>query len=395
MLQTVLIYLGSFVAVLSVVVVVHELGHFWAARACRIPVKSFSLGFGPQLIALRDKHNTVWKISAIPLGGFVSWIDDTDPTSTLPATEEQRDIDPAEARRRGYFRAQPIWARSFVTAAGPAANFVFSIFAFALLAFTLGDNVTDYSRIPARILSVEPNSAASAAGLRPNDIITSIDGQSVANFTELQLAVSHAPAGHALALNVQRGEDVLSLSATPTRRPGVATGILGVHGPNVLPSEQRIIRYGPLGAVAHGAGTTWNIVAMTVDYIGKVFTGRASGDQIAGPLGILSKTGEVASSALASQPPPGIPGGSIGVLVISLFSLSALLSVAVGFVNILPIPVLDGGHLLLYGVEALRGGKPLPPKAQELAFWTGVSVIVSLFLFATWNDITRSLPGMH
>ena len=382
LLQTALIYLGSFFVVLSVVVTVHELGHFYAARLCRIPVKSFSLGFGPQLAAVKDRHGTVWKLSAVPLGGFVSWIDDTDPTSTLPSSEEVREIEPGEARRRGYFRAQPIWARAFVTAAGPLSNFIFAIFAFSLLAMIGGHDVTDVSRIPARISAIAPHSAASTVGLKAGDVIVSADGHAIGSFIDLQRVVS-ASAGRELQLQVKRGGDTLTIAATPGVRAGATPpqGVLGVNGPLILPSEQVIARVGPVEALTFGATHTWDIVAMTGDYIVKVFTGRAQADQIAGPLGILSASGQVATASLSNPTPPGVPGGQ--------------LSVAVGFVNILPIPVLDGGHLLFYAIEAVRGGRPLPVRAQEVAFWTGVSVLVSLFLFATWNDITKHLPELH
>jgi regulator of sigma E protease len=152
-------------------------------------------------------------------------------------------------------------------------------------------------------------------------------------------------------------------------------------------------RFGPVEALGVGASNTWGIVAQTGAYIGAIFAGRESGDQIAGPLGIINVSGQVATSALTA------PGGGdswtdrLGMLGISLLGLAAVLSVAVGFVNLLPIPILDGGHLLFYAIEAARGGKPLPPAAQEWAYRAGFAVMASLFLFATWNDITRLLPG--
>jgi regulator of sigma E protease len=161
----------------------------------------------------------------------------------------------------------------------------------------------------------------------------------------------------------------------------------------VLPSERQVERFGPVEALGVGASNTWGIVAQTGAYIGAIFAGRESGDQIAGPLGIINVSGQVATSALTA------PGGGdswtdrLGMLGISLLGLAAVLSVAVGFVNLLPIPILDGGHLLFYAIEAARGGKPLPPAAQEWAYRAGFAVMASLFLFATWNDITRLLPG--
>jgi regulator of sigma E protease len=168
--------------------------------------------------------------------------------------------------------------------------------------------------------------------------------------------------------------------------------MLGVSGPLVLEQERVIERYGPFGALAAGAANTWEIVARTGQYIGAIFAGRESGDQIAGPLGIINVSGQVATSALSAPDDGGI-AAKLGLLALSLLSLAAVLSVAVGIVNLLPIPILDGGHLLFYAIEGVRGGKPLPAAAQEWAYRAGFAVMASLFLFATWNDITRLLPG--
>nr|HRK63659.1 site-2 protease family protein [Terricaulis sp.] len=234
-------------------------------------------------------------------------------------------------------------------------------------------------------------SAAAAAGLRPGDVILGANGQAITSFTALQTLVSAAPEQQ-LTLQVERDGALVELSATPQRNGN--RGMLGVSGPLVLESERVIERFGPLTALGAGAANTWDIIAKTGAYIGAIFAGRESGDQIAGPLGIINVSGQVATSALSSG--GGDDGGiaaRIGLLALSLLSLAAVLSVAVGIVNLLPIPILDGGHLLFYGIEAVRGGKPLPASAQEWAYRAGFAVMASLFLFATWNDITRLLPG--
>jgi regulator of sigma E protease len=391
-LQNILIYAGSFVLVLSVVVFVHEFGHFQVARWRGVAIDTFSIGFGKTLVSWRDKQGVEWKIGALPLGGYVKFADDADAMSTAPREKIESPEALAEARRKGLFHAQPLSTRSMVVAAGPFTNFVFSILAFALLALIMGRETTDPSSIPARIAAVSAQSAAAEAGLQAGDIIRSVDGTSTANFTELQAQVGPS-AGRELNLVVDRGGEQIQLQITPTRAAN-GRAVLGVTGPLPLDSERTIERFGPLEALSVGAANTWGIIAQTGAYIGGVFSGRESGDQIAGPLGIINVSGQVATSALSAGggDDAGI-GDKLGFLALALLNLAAVLSVAVGFVNLLPIPILDGGHLLFYGIEALRGGKPLPPSAQEWAYRAGFAVMASLFLFATWNDITRLFPG--
>ncbi len=388
-LGNILIYLGSFVLVLSVVVFVHEFGHFQVARWRGVAIDTFSIGFGKTLFGWRDKQGVQWKVGALPLGGYVKFADDADAMSSAPREKIDDPEALAEARARGLFHAQPLSTRSVVVAAGPLTNFIFSILAFALIALIVGRDATDYASVPARIASVAEGSAAAAAGLRPGDIIQGANGQAVATFTDLQTLVAASPE-RALALQIERDGAQITLNATPQRNGD--RGMLGVSGPLVLAQERVIERFGPLSAIGAGAANTWDIIARTGAYIGAIFAGRESGDQIAGPLGIINASGQVATSALSGPDDGGI-GARVGLLALSLLSLAAVLSVAVGIVNLLPIPILDGGHLLFYAIEAVRGGKPLPAAAQEWAYRAGFAVMASLFLFATWNDITRLLPG--
>jgi regulator of sigma E protease len=387
-LQDILIYGGSFVLVLSVVVFVHEFGHFQVGRWCGVAVKSFSIGLGSEWFGWTDKHGTRWKVSKIPLGGFVSWVDDTDGSSTRPATETDAALSVEEARRLGHFRAMPVWKRAAATAAGPLANFVFAILAFATIFLIDGRRAADIDAIPARIAEVSVGSAAANAGLQASDVIVSVDGVATPTFPALQSEISSS-GGRTVTLSVLRGDETLSLAITP-RRDGERL-VLGVRGPAVLPEEVTVRRFGPISAIGEGATETWRIIAQTGTYLGGVLSGRESGNQIAGPLGIINVSGQVASSALDA--PATDFGDTVRMLILSLVGLMAVLSVAVGIVNLLPIPVLDGGHLVFYAIEALRGGKPLPPQAQEWAYRAGFAAIASLFLFATWNDITRLFPG--
>jgi regulator of sigma E protease len=392
-LQNILTYVGSFVLVLSVVVFVHEFGHFQVARWRGVAIDTFSIGFGKTLLSWRDKQGVEWKIGALPLGGYVKFADDADAMSTAPREKIESPEALAEARAKGLFHAQSLTTRAMVVAAGPFTNFVFSILAFALLALVMGRETTDPNNIPARVASVAASSAAHAAGLQAGDVIVSVDGVTVRNFAELQAQVGPA-ADRQLNVVIDRAGAQQQLQITP-RRADNGRAVLGVSGPLPLQSERVIERFGPLEALGQGASNTWGIIAQTGEYIGAIFSGRESGDQIAGPLGIINVSGQVASSALSAGPDDTTIGDRLGLLALSLLNLAAVLSVAVGFVNLLPIPILDGGHLLFYGIEALRGGKPLPPSAQEWAYRAGFAVMASLFLFATWNDITRLFPGVQ
>ncbi len=395
-IQTLVLYLAAFVVVLSVVVFVHEFGHFQVARWRKVAIDTFSIGFGKTLVSWRDRQGVEWKIGALPLGGYVKFADDADAMSTGPREAINDPAALAEARKKGLFHAQSLTTRSMVVAAGPVTNFVFAVLAFAALALISGRDVTDPASIPARIATVHENTAAAAAGLQSGDIVRSIDGAAIANYDALRARVS-VSAGTPLAFVIERNGESIPITVTPTRaeaaQPGVEVGqgLLGVTGPLALREERTIEPIGVLEAFRIGGQNTWGIISQTVSYIGAIFAGRESGDQIAGPLGIINVSGQVASSALDG---PGDDwGAKIGTLGLSLLMLMAVLSVAVGFVNLLPIPILDGGHLMFYGIEAVRGGKPIPPAAQEWAYRAGFAVMASLFLFATWNDITRLFPG--
>lgn len=386
-LQYLLVSLLSFVAVLSIVVCVHEFGHFRVGRWCGIAVKSFSLGIGPEWFGWTDKHGTRWKVSTIPLGGFVSWVDDTDGTSTLPASSDDQALSTAEARKLGHFRAMPLWARAAATVAGPLANFIFAILAFGFLAFLTG-------RDPPRIDTVSPNSPASEAGMLAGDVVVQANGHDIRSFDGLRQVIMSS-SGRPISLVVERAGEQVAMAVTP-REQLMDTGdgrqtrqtIVGVgHTRDVALME----RLGPLGALAEGAWQTWDNVALTGTYIGQVLTGRAEPSQIAGPVGIFNASGQTATNALSV--PEATAWERAIMLALSLLNLAAFLSVAVGLANLLPIPILDGGHLVFYAIEALRGGKPLPPVAQEWAFRAGFAIMASLFLLANWNDISRLLPG--
>ncbi|HWA00843.1 MAG TPA: M50 family metallopeptidase [Caulobacterales bacterium] len=374
-LQHLLFSLLPFVVVLSVVVFVHEFGHFQAARWCKIAIDTFSIGFGKSLVKWRDRQGVSWKVGALPLGGYVKFADDADGVSMGPREQIDDPAAKAEARAKGMFHAQPVWKRAVVVAAGPFTNFVFAIIVFAFLLLMIG-------RDPPRIDEVRPGTPAAHAGLQQGDVIRALNGHAIESFRSLQMVMANSGA-EPIAVDYQRGAQRLSATLTPVPIEGrLALGITHQSDP------ARYERLSLLGALRGGAVQTWEFVASTGVYLYGMVTGRNSGGDIAGPLGILSASGKVAAGALAG---PQSPIDAAASLALSLLNFAAMLSVAVGLVNILPIPILDGGHLMFYAIEGLRGGRPLPPSAQEWAFRAGLAVMASLFLFATWNDITRHL----
>ncbi|MES1157131.1 MAG: RIP metalloprotease [Alphaproteobacteria bacterium] len=394
-LQQFLIAVPSFLIVLGIVVFVHEFGHFQAARLRKVAIDTFSIGFGKSLLSWRDKQGVTWKVGSIPLGGYVKFADDADGVSMGPREVIEDPAAKAEARRKGMFHAQSLLTRSIVVAAGPVTNFIFAIFAFAVLAL-IGRDITDYAKITPRVAVIQATPAA-AAGLHTGDIVTAIDGRAIHTWRELHDGAVQS-GGKPLSLTLLSPEHVArTVILHPQMRPvpdehGVTQQrwTLGVK-PYPLQNEIVVLRYGPVQSLAFGATQTWDIIAQTGTYMAGLVAGRNSGREIAGPIGIFTKSGEVAHEAVSAG------GDDVGLaaanLALSLLQLMALISVAVGFVNLLPIPVLDGGHLFFYLMEALRGGKPLSPVAQEWAFRAGLAVMASLFLFATWNDISRLLPG--
>lgn len=394
MIEGVLAYLLTsalpFIIVLSLVVFVHEYGHFQAGRWCGIAIDTFSIGFGRTLFGWRDKQGVHWRVASWPLGGYVKFRDDADAMSTGPATPYPTPEAYAEARAKGLFHAQPVAARAITTAAGPLTNFLFSVLAFALLALVLGRDVTPVADLSPRIDAVGAGGPAQKAGLAPGDVIVAIDGRAVSSFGAMQAAVRESP-GKTLTFEVRRADALVRVPvAIGTRKDIDRTGLerdigfLSVER-RTLPEERKVERFGPISALGVGAGQVWDIIASTGAYVGNVFSGRASAEHIAGPAGIFDTSGKVARSAVAGD--ATLLDKAAG-LALSLLAFAATLSVAVGIVNLLPVPILDGGHLLFYAIEAIRG-RPLSPRAQEIGFRAGFAMIVSLFLFATWNDLQR------
>ena len=381
----------AFVTVLTMVIFVHEFGHFQVARWCKVAIDTFSIGFGRTIFGWRDKQGVQWKIGYLPLGGYVKFQDDADPTSAMPV-EMPRDPEAlAQARARGLFHAQPPWVRALVAAAGPVSNFIFAIVAFAALAMVLGQPDKDLR--PARVDEIAANSAAAHAGVRQGDVIVAVNGAPVRYFIELPKLISDK-AGVPLTLSVRRDGAIANLKITPdtVREPvgeGPDTGVMKAFGRlGVLSSakagEVTIRHPGPIEALLFGARETWMRISSTGYYVANLATGRASPSQLAGPLGIAQISGQAAHSAVQQ----GTWIQRVANLCMSLIFVAAVISVAVGIVNLLPVPILDGGQILYCAIEAIRR-RPLEPKVQEFGFWTGLAAIGLLFVSATWNDLQR------
>ncbi|HEX5778241.1 MAG TPA: RIP metalloprotease RseP [Xanthobacteraceae bacterium] len=361
-------YALPFLFVLTVVVFFHELGHFWVARRCGVKVDAFAVGFGPELIGFNDRHGTRWKLCAIPLGGYVRFYGDDSAAST-PDSKTLAKMD--EAEKRVSFFYKPVSQRAAVVAAGPIANFILAIVIFSMIFMIFGRQVTT-----PRVDTVQPGSAAAEAGLQTGDMVLSIDGEPIKNFGEMQRIVSGSP-DVPLKIVVQRGASEVTLTATP-RRQEIKDNFGNTHRVGLLgvtrsTSREEVVteRYGPLESVKLGVAETWFVVERTLSYIGGIVRGTEATDQLGGPIRIAQISGQVATVSFAA-----------------LLHLTAVLSVSIGLLNLFPVPLLDGGHLVFYAIEAIRG-RPLSERAQEYGFRVGLALVLMLMLFATWNDIVH------
>ncbi|MGF9561933.1 RIP metalloprotease RseP [Neorhizobium sp. JUb45] len=358
-------YIIPFILVLSVLVFVHEMGHYLVGRWSGIRVLAFSVGFGPELIGYTDSHGTRWKISAIPLGGYVKFYGDEDAAS-MPGTDSLSGM--SDAERAQTLAGAKLWKRAATVAAGPIANFILAIAIFAVLFTVYGKVVAD----PV-VAEVRPDSAAQVAGVEVGDKLVALDGHEVATFDEVRRYVSIRPLVP-IIVTVEREGSRLDLPMVPKREEitdqfgnKVELGLIGIVT-NEQRGNFRVQQYSPGAAVIEGFKETGNIITGTGRYIANIFAGRMRADQIGGPIRIAETTGQMATL------------GFVAVL-----NFAAVISVSLGLMNLLPVPVLDGGHLLLYALEALRG-RPLNARVQEIVFRLGFALILTLMVFATWND---------
>jgi regulator of sigma E protease len=357
-----------FLVVLTIVVFFHEFGHFLVARWCGVKVVTFSIGFGPELLGFNDRHDTRWKICAIPLGGYVKFFGDENAAS-VPDHAAAGTM--SVAQRQVSFVHQRVRPRAAIVVAGPIANFILSVVIFAGIFMFFGRPV-----IPARVDAIQPDSSAAAAGLKPGDLIVAIDGRPITGFADLQRVVAGS-SGRTLTLTIDRGGAREDIKATPTTR-GFCSAVLGI---SKLPTDDiKLKTESPGTALALGVEETYFVIERSLCFVAGVIIGRESANQLGGPIRIAEVAGDAWNS--------GLDSGGIGTAITYLLNLSAFLSASIGLLNLFPIPLLDGGHLLFYAIEALRG-RPLSEKAQEVGFRIGLAIVVMLMIFATKNDISN------
>ena len=377
-----------FLFVLTFVVTVHELGHYWAARAFGTVIDCFSIGFGRAIFKWRDKRDVEWRIGWIPLGGYVRFAGDDNAASTVP---DDADLEAMKQKILAhnhpsavekFFHFKPVWQRAIITAAGPFANFVLASALFALLLGVFGE-----TRLPPTIATVEAGSPAAAAGFLPGDVVRSVDGREVDSFIDIAQYVA-VRADVPITFAIVRDSRPLVIVVRPvmverTDRVGgrQKLGRLGLGSPQ----DFERVQFGPVEAVVGGGKQTWNVLETTVYYLGRLIRGQVPADQLGGFIGIAKASDEVAKIGAEGAPDPA--RGLLGSFV-ALLGLSAILSVSVGFLNLLPIPVLDGGHLLFYAYEAVAR-RPLAASVQAVGYRLGLALLLGFMLFAVWNDLQR------
>ena len=359
--------LPAWLFVITVVVFFHELGHFSVARYFGVKVETFSIGFGPEIFGWTDKKGTRWKISWLPLGGYVKFFGDADAASR-PDREGEKAMTAKE--RSESLLGKPVFQRMAVSAAGPFANFILAIVIFTAVFMIFGRLAQ-----PAVIGSVQPGSAAQEAGIKPGDLVKDINGTAITDYDQMLPIIATSP-GEDLAITLSRAGQLLTVHATPRLvmrkdQLGYVENIPTLGVTNSLKVPPTIVHYGPIGAVSAAVNQTWQIAAGTLKGLKQMTLGQADPRQLRGPVG---------TAGLAKR------FAEFGFL--ALVQLAALISVSIGLINLFPIPVLDGGHLLYYGCEAVLG-RPLGEKAQDVGFRFGLALVLCLFLFVTWNDLVR------
>lgn len=351
--------LVAFVCALGPLVFFHELGHYLMARLFGIPAETFSIGFGHELVGWTDRQGTRWKVAWLPLGGYVKFVGDMTPASN-PA---DLDTIPPDLRERA-FQLRPVWQRFLVVLAGPLANFVLAIAIFAAFFTFVGTPQTNV------VGAVIANTAAAKAGLQPGDRILEVAGQGTPTFNDISNVVAIRP-NETVPLKIQRANDTETIRVTLgadmiEQTPGqkVRRGLLGVFPTMQVMEPVPIYRAVPM-AFRYTIGFTRSIV----DGIGQIFKGRVSAQELGGPI----KIAKIAGTAAELGP-------------LAFVQLLALLSINLGFINLLPVPMLDGGHLFFYAIEAVRRKAP-SANALEWAFRGGLALLVALVLFVTFNDL--------
>lgn len=359
----------AFVFILSVVVFIHEFGHYLAARRAGVRVEVFSLGFGPELWGWNDHAGTRWRLSLLPLGGYVKMFGESMPTELTGKDgadgEKPAEMTPEEKAVAFVHKSLP--RRAGIVAAGPIANFALAWVVLATLFVVVGRPFTS-----PEVGAVTPNSAASVAGLQPGDVFVSVGGESVSRFEDVQRIVQMNPE-HQLKIVVRREGVEKTITATPKR--SVLTDNFGNHQEvgllGVSHAGRSFERLSPFQALAAAGEETYQVTTGTLQAVGQIVTGSRPADELGGPIRIAQMSGQAAQSGIAD-----------------VFWFLAVLSINLGLINLFPVPLLDGGHLLFYGFEALRG-RPLSERVVEYGFRVGLGLVLTLFIFVTYQDLSR------
>ncbi|MEM9810572.1 MAG: RIP metalloprotease RseP [Pseudomonadota bacterium] len=389
----------AFLVLLPLIVFIHELGHFQTGRVFGIKIDAFSIGFGPTLKSWIDRHGTVWRISAIPLGGYVKFFGDANAasagtsggndgksgTTQFGSQREALEAALTEEEKTVCFHFRPVWQRAAVVAAGPIANFILAIVILAGLLMAFGRMTVE----PV-VGTVMEGSAAAEAGFAPGDRIMELNGRVVRSFDAMATRVKLA-SGDALTFTIERDGSTLDILATPRRVEQtdgfgntVEAGQLGITADPQFVTRQR---FGPFEAATEGTREVGRIISVTGLYFARLLSFREDPRQIGGPVRIAQFAGQAASSGF-------MPADNVTIFdrlqtsAVNFLQVAALISISVGFLNLLPVPVLDGGHLLFYGYEALAG-KPMNETVQNGLFRVGIALVGTLIVFVVVNDVVR------
>ena len=357
-------YFLAFALLITVVVFIHELGHYSVGRWCGIGVETFSIGMGKQIWGKRDKSGTLWRVAILPIGGYVKFYGDEDPSGKKSEVSDNIDSDK-------NFHNKSVWKKIATTAAGPLFNFILAIFIFSIIFFFRGESL-----VQPYVGQVVDESPAYNAGLKTGDEIIYADGNEILYFNDLRNYVLENPSSEIELTIVRDGleetvfltpEVISSKDRFGNEYSSARIGVIGSQNPEHV----ELRKYGFISSLFRGTAETYNLSAKILNYLGNLIVGRESIDQMGGPIKIIQISGEISNYG-----------------IIPLLALIAAISVNLGIINLLPIPVLDGGHLLYYSFEVLRG-KPLSQKTQEVGMQIGMSLLIALMIFVTFLDISR------
>lgn len=363
------IYIPAFLIVITVLVFVHEYGHYKVARLCGVKVDAFAIGFGPEIWGRYDRHGCRWKVCAVPFGGYVKFYGDAG-----VASDAAEDIDEmSDEEKKVSFHHKSLLQRAAVVVAGPAANFIFAIVAMAILYMALGQAQT-----PPVAGEVQPDSAAAEAGIEPGDRVLSVNGSAISSFEELRRTVL-VGLDEPLKMKVDRGGSIVDLSVTPkiVEEVDADGNVQRIGRLGIVSTGREFVKHGPISALSSAVDQTWFITTATLKGVGQMIVGARDTKELSGPLGILKMSGDAAKR-----------GDDLLDNALSLFNFMIFVSISLGLINLFPVPMLDGGHLAFYAYEAVRG-KPPSAKAMEFSFRIGLSLVLMLMVFATWNDINK------